>query len=184
MAGCGSSVLLLLPCIALALSGERPSGAAARDGSQAVGAIVVKSDLLQGQALEPDMATPLRGLAVALQSEGSEQATTATTDADGRFALSGFGAGRYVLHVGAPGVEARLTAASDAGDSELRIVMSRISTEPVPVGTPAELMPKPLPVAATRMAGQLVLVADASALAANAGPMPRWSRPWVGRTTF
>lgn len=178
------SLLLLLPCIARALSGERPSDAAARTGPGPAAAVVVKSDLLQGQVVEPDMSTPMSGLPIALLSEETGKTTLATTDADGRFVLTGFGAGRYVLHVGAPGVEARLTAASNAGDAEVRIVMLRISAEAVPPGTPAELVPKPLPVTATRLTGRLVLVADPASCDANVGPMPKWSRPWVGRTTF
>ena len=178
------SLLLLLPCFARALSGERPSKAAARTDPRLATAVVVKTELLGGQVVEPDMTTPIPALPIALRSEETGRMTLATTDSGGRFVLTGFGAGHYVLHVGAPGVEARLTATSDAGDAEVRIVMLRISAEAVPPGTPAELVPKPLPVTATRLAGRLVLVADPSSCVANIGPMPEWSRPWVGRTTF
>ncbi len=184
LAWLAAALLLVVSAVSGALSGGAPSDRAEHSRAAVPAAMAIGSDLLQGQVLEPDMTTPMADLPIALRSERTGQVTLATTDAEGRFVLRGFGAGRYVLQAGTPGIEARLSAASDGGHAEVRIVMSRISAEAVPPGVPEQLAARPLPVTATASMGRLVLVADPFSGKANGEPMPRWSRPWVGRTTF
>jgi len=175
-------LLALVPALARGLSGR--SVAAPTAAVSPTAAVAVRAGVLQGRLLEPDMATPLAGVSVVLRSGSEEEVAAATTDADGRFVLSGFGPGQYVLHAGSPGVETPLAASEDAADEDVQIVMASLSLEPVPPGAPEELSPRPLPVAAVRSEGRLVLVADPFSGGTAAGAVPKWSRPYVGRTTF
>jgi len=146
--------------------------------------LTVRAGALQGRAVQPDLSTPIAGLPISLRSENKGEVAHVLTGSEGRFLVATAGAGPFELRAGVPGVEARLTAAEGSPDGDpLQVVLSRISTLAVPRGVPGELMPRPVPVTAVRRDGKVILFANPFADAPHAGPLAKWSRPWVGRTT-
>jgi len=188
--GCFAVVvaLVVIPTIGRALIGGAAAQDWAKDDPKWSPMVEVDSSRLLGRAVEPDMSTPMPGLPVVLRNEETGQVTRGTTDADGRFNLSWREPGPGILQVGSPGIQARLRVVHGAHEGELLVVLSRMSSVPVPPGVPAELAPEPVPAVASRRGGKLVLAAaplwaaPPSARDDGSVTLCRWSPAWIGRT--